>query len=284
MRVRAPGKLVLTGAYAVLEGAPAVVVAVDRYATADVSAPETIDTRALHDASGRKLGLGSSAAARVVAEAARAVAAGGSLTDAAERERIFALARKAHAVEQGGGSGVDVAAAVHGGVLRYRLEGVTPVVTRASLPAGLAFTAFWSGTSARTSDLRARVDAVPPATRAATFTPLHVASRGADAALAAGDLRTFVAAARAFGRALDALGRVADAPIVPPAFAELASLASGEDAAFHPAGAGGGDVAVWLGPHLPSPAFVARAEALGMSRLDLGLDTGGVSLDSSSAG
>ena len=34
---RAPGKLVLTGAYAVLEGAPAIVVAVDRYAVADAS-------------------------------------------------------------------------------------------------------------------------------------------------------------------------------------------------------------------------------------------------------
>ena len=30
MRVLAPGKLVVTGAYAVLEGAPAIVVAVDR--------------------------------------------------------------------------------------------------------------------------------------------------------------------------------------------------------------------------------------------------------------
>ena len=35
MRARAPGKLVLSGAYAVLEGAPALVAAVDRYAVAD---------------------------------------------------------------------------------------------------------------------------------------------------------------------------------------------------------------------------------------------------------
>jgi len=34
VRIIAPGKLVLTGAYAVLEGAPAIVVAVDRYAVA----------------------------------------------------------------------------------------------------------------------------------------------------------------------------------------------------------------------------------------------------------
>ena len=37
MRARAPGKLVLSGAYAVLEGAPALVAAVDRYVVADTA-------------------------------------------------------------------------------------------------------------------------------------------------------------------------------------------------------------------------------------------------------
>ncbi len=37
MRVFAPGKLVLTGAYAVLEGAPAIVVATNRGAVADAT-------------------------------------------------------------------------------------------------------------------------------------------------------------------------------------------------------------------------------------------------------
>jgi phosphomevalonate kinase len=39
MIARAPGKLVLSGAYAVLEGAPALVAAIDRYAVADASRP-----------------------------------------------------------------------------------------------------------------------------------------------------------------------------------------------------------------------------------------------------
>ena len=38
---RAPGKLVVTGAYAVLEGATSIVAAVDRYATADSGRPPT---------------------------------------------------------------------------------------------------------------------------------------------------------------------------------------------------------------------------------------------------
>src|SRR6185437_2901148 len=83
---RAPGKLVLSGAYAVLEGAPCLVAAVDRYAVADASRPATFvtdevrcavaagalarppwfDASALResapDGTSRKLGLGSSAA------------------------------------------------------------------------------------------------------------------------------------------------------------------------------------------------------------------------------
>ena len=42
MRARAPGKLVLSGAYAVLEGAPALVAAVDRYALADSERSATL--------------------------------------------------------------------------------------------------------------------------------------------------------------------------------------------------------------------------------------------------
>ena len=42
-RARAPGKLVLSGAYAVLSGAPALVAAVDRYVVADSARPTLFD-------------------------------------------------------------------------------------------------------------------------------------------------------------------------------------------------------------------------------------------------
>src|ERR1700689_3835186 len=97
MRARAPGKLVLTGAYAVLEGAPAIVAAVDRYAVADDAAPDEGDVRALHDGSGRKLGLGSSAASMVASEAARGVARGEDPTLPITRTHLFRRVRAAHA-------------------------------------------------------------------------------------------------------------------------------------------------------------------------------------------
>src|SRR5271169_2224572 len=118
MRARAPGKLVLTGAYAVLDGAPAIVAAVDRYAVADASrvmgspAPEVraalregepvpeADARDLCDAAGRKLGLGSSAAVLVASLAARALTRGEDVADRSVRARLFADARTAHARAQ----------------------------------------------------------------------------------------------------------------------------------------------------------------------------------------
>jgi phosphomevalonate kinase len=283
MRIVAPGKLVLTGAYAVLEGAPAIVAAVDRYAVVDSSTPDEVDVRALHDGAGHKLGLGSSAASLVASHAARAVARGEDLRDADVRARILRDVRGAHAQSQGGGSGVDVAASVHGSVLHFVLDGDQASVRTVDLPAGIVLAAFWSGASARTSDLRARVDAHRARTADALGDLRRIASNAA-AAVDAGDGASFVAAAAATARALDALGRAADAPIVLPAFAELASVAAQGSgaAAFLPSGAGGGDVAVWIGLGPPPQDLLARAAALGMRPLSLGVDRGGVRVQSPS--
>jgi phosphomevalonate kinase len=95
VRARAPGKVVISGAYAVLDGAPAIVSAVSRYAVADSARSaerETPEVRAaLGDrpapwfdagelfARGEKLGLGASAAILVAALAALELEASGPL-------------------------------------------------------------------------------------------------------------------------------------------------------------------------------------------------------------
>jgi phosphomevalonate kinase len=275
MRVVAPGKLILTGAYAVLEGAPAIVLAVDRYAIADTNSPDKVDVRALQDEAGNKLGLGSSSASVVASLAARALQFGDDPRDDDVRARLFLAAREAHARSQSGGSGADVAAAVHGGALRYATLPQEASVRGIDLPSGLVWRAYWSGASARTSDLIARVDALRARSRG-VMGALREHARIAANAIDRGDAVAFVAVAREYGRALDALGRAADAPIVPPAFAELAALAEAEGGAFLPSGAGGGDVAVWLSSTPPSAAFAARAGALSMRPLSLGIDRGGV--------
>ncbi len=301
MKAIAPGKLVLTGAYAVLDGAPAIVAAVDRYARADSSRPAVdispeireafesesapppfVDVGELHDVRGRKLGLGSSAAGLVASLAAVAGARGEDVAASDVRNRIFRDARGAHARAQRGGSGVDVAASVYGGVLRYEVTSRGAVTRSVALPPGIVVVAFDTGVSARTSDLLARVTSAR-ILRAQESTELANAMRiaaaaAADAVEAAeGDL--FVALARHYGTLLARLGSLCDAPIVRPVVAELDALAERTRSAFLPSGAGGGDLVVWIGAVAPPAAFLRRAEALGLTLLPLSVDRGGVRPD-----
>jgi phosphomevalonate kinase len=296
VKVVAPGKVLLFGAYSVLEGTPAIVVAVDRYAVADTStlAPSTsrevraaigdepaalLDLSSLHQ-DGEKLGLGSSAAALVATLGARAAARGLDLADARVREGIFLDARRAHAAAQGGGSGVDVAASTYGGIVSYSMSGAdAPLIEAMALPSALVLRVLWSGRSARTSELLAKTRAFA-ATDARGYArcigALGDAVTRARRACEAADVGALVSAGSANARALAELGRAADAPIVPPTFADLALLAEREKAAFYPSGAGGGDVGVWLAADPPSAGFLAEARAGGMFSLDLGMDRAGV--------
>ena len=281
MKARAPGKIVLTGAYAVLHGAPALVVAVDRHAVADPARPDpapspelraafghrpapSVDTSALFEGP-HKLGLGSSAAVVVAALA--------TSLDPSDRRALFHAARAAHAKAQGGGSGIDVAASTYGGVLEYRQHDAEPLAR--AWPEGLRLDVFFAGTSAKTSSLLARVAALAaadPARHAAVVQELCDAS--VHAARVFDHASDFVQAAQRFSRGLAALGAAARAPIVTPAFAELAALAESEGAAFFGAGAGGGDVAVRLGV-TPSTTFAAHAVRLGLLPLSVQIETTG---------
>jgi phosphomevalonate kinase len=294
--VRAPGKMVLTGAYAVLRGAPALVVAVSRGAIAasGTTAPASrevvaalgmangpaVDTCELFDGD-RKLGLGASAAGLVATLGVLAVESGDDLARSDVRHSIFARARAAHAQAQKGGSGIDVAASVYGGTLSYRLEGDVAIVGPRALPEGVRFAAYASQTFARTTDLRERVDALrgrDPELDSRVFATLSSASRTAHAACVANDGAGFLASARAFGKALEALGRAADAPIVSAPDAALARLAEASGSAFFPSGAGGGDVAVLLFSRAsqPSENFDDAARRAGMVPLGIVEDPDGV--------
>lgn len=291
MKVFAPGKLVLTGAYAVLGGAPAIVMATSRGAFADgartnptpsaevraalgdVASPH-VDASSLFLGS-RKLGLGASSAILVASLAAREVARGADLSDERVRSALFARARIAHASAQSGGSGVDVAASVHGGVLEY----VPGTAVRRSLPPGLLIHVFACGTSARTSELRGQVDrfaSVSPASYQTCIGDLETIAHAAAAAVKSADREAFIVAVRRAARALSRLGLGAGAPIVPEGFHALEEIANAEGAAFCVSGAGGGDVATFAGSTRPSAAFVERALALGLFEIDVALDEKGV--------
>src|SRR3984893_5749264 len=214
---------------------------------------------------GRKLGLGGSAAACVLA--VRAVCATSATAVGADEGVSRAL--PAHWVEQGGsGSGADVVAAAFGGVLEVRSEfswrngeevmamapeeiaAARPLrIRRVRVPPDLRLLLAYAGAPA---DTRAMVREVrklarsDPGRWAARVREIsEAAEQLRDSLEAAGRLAT-LAAVRRGGAAMEALGQDARVPIVTPELARACALASAAGAAGKPSGAGGGDCAVIL--------------------------------------
>lgn len=239
--VLAPGKLVLVGEYAVVDGVPAVVLAIDRGVRCRVLptegplrittpdgdsrfvAPALEGAPAAHYAFDvwnpvelpGKPGFGGSAAACVAA----CVAAGRPAADAVA----------IHHQVQGSGSGIDVLASIHGGMGctgHGRWEPLPPVV-----PA-----VVYSGRSARTGPRVQRY--------------LSLGDRSAfqreSAAITAAFTADPLAALRASAALLARMAERAGLDWLCPGLARIMALASDHGGAAKPSGAGGGDCAVAL--------------------------------------
>lgn len=303
MKARAPGKVVISGAYSVLEGAPAIVSAVSRYAVADSSRPADMVTPEVRTATGAerapwfdasalrgprgKLGLGSSAAILVASLAALALERDASLAGPALGRAVLEPALQAHRAAQGGGSGVDViASALGGSVMVQRIDGEL-AIEHVELPKQLCFEIWAGGKPASTSELVGRVMALrrtSPAVFSRAMDPLRQAAERARAALTEGAASDFVAALASQYDGLARLGEAAGVPIVTPEVAELSALAKRAGSVVLPSGAGGGDVALYVGFSAPSAELVRRRSELDHERLDCELGAQGVhAIDSSSA-
>lgn len=295
-RARAPGKVVLSGAYAVLSGAPAIVSAVDRYVMADsVRAADLVtaevaaalgpgerapwfDASALREDE-RKLGLGSSAAILVASLYALLRDAQPQLEEVALRGLVFERALTAHRAAQAGGSGVDVASATFGATLSYRLLPSGPLIAPVSLPPGLCVEIWTCPVSASTRELLGAVAALATRSPELHQQLLFAQSLAAERALEAvdqGSASAFVVALRAQHRALHALGQAAGASIVTRELAELNPAAESQNGVLLPAGAGGGDVALFVGPERSSPALRDALQAREHRRLAATLSVSGV--------
>lgn len=309
MKVRAPGKLMLAGEYAVLYGGEAWCLAVDRHAFVDdavspggFTPPEALeawraavesgllretpaegsarfDLSALGGGSGRKLGLGSSAAGCVAALAWAVARERGPEGIEAHRDAIARCAQAGHLRAQGGGSGVDVLTSALGGLVHVRGPVGGRTWSRHGLPAGVRWRVFWSGTSVRTSEMIARVEALraaDPTAHRARVGAIEAGTSDFGRALAAGAAADLVAAADALGRAMAALGEASGAPIVTEPMARLAAQARRLGAAVKPSGAGGGDVVVAFAQDDEAMAALRTAAAAeGFEEVDLAGDDGG---------
>jgi len=321
----APGKLVVSGEYAVLVGAPALVLALDRrvvvrlapgerdwrftshgytgharHASSNLLGPVDlpfddpafmgqqvlraiaacgvqrdwpdavdvdIDSRQGF-AAGAKLGIGTSAAL-CVAFSAAACAYLGSEADP------LAIAFAAHARAQGGrGSGLDVASAHRGGLIRFVRDAEQPKIESVVWPARVHRLAIWTRESAATVDYIDRFDRWRRAARPASLDAL--VEYAAATAPALSDPTAFMRELRTFSARLDELDRDSGLGVHSPAHRRLAKLAGGA-LVYKPCGAGGGDLGLACSEDLAAlAAFGAAAADQGFSPLPLELPQHGV--------
>jgi mevalonate kinase len=274
----------LVGEYAVLDGGPAVVAAIDCYAEArldpaasrrqpatpfilqaeaeaqaalagrglSIAGLPMVDTSAF-SRDGRKLGLGSSAAATVAAVGALFAAAGIDLDPAENRRALHGAARRAHDTAQGvAGSGADVLASTFGGLQTLNRAEASDLTLPSSLEVRLVPTLR----SASTADLVTRYRSVGAAAHGARDRLASAAQRFIDACLAH-DAGAVLAAITEAQAAFLRLGEALDRDIVTEEHRAIASIAARAGGVAKPSGAGGGDLAVVF---LPSAAAVAALE------------------------
>ncbi len=237
----APGKLMIAGEYAVLDGAPAIALAVDRgvqctievHDTLNIVTPDGDDRFVRPPLEGHigsytfsawnptdlpeKPGFGGSAAACVAA----CLAAGRPAGDAVSIH---------HAV-QGGGSGADVLASIHGGMVRVHEQAATP------LPP-IHPVVIWSGKSAKTQP---RVEHYLSSQSRAAFVS---ASTDIVNAFSSDPLRML----RENADLLMHMSVETGLPYMTPALAGIRKLARDFGGSAKPSGAGGGDCAIALFP------------------------------------
>lgn len=293
----APGKVIIAGEYAVLDGAPALVMAVDRRASAALAAPgerssdalpellgavcreldieppscgAALDTTAFYatDRAGhrRKLGLGSSAA--LTAALCRLL-----LPADAPLASVLRFALAAHRRFQAGhGSGLDVAASITGGLLSFRLPGND--IEALSWPGGLYYSVWWSGIPAST---RASLEQWSRIGESTTRRELSAAAGSAAGAWSGGS--AVLPALANYADALAAFDRQHGLGIFGAGHGDLAEAARRLGAVYKPCGAGGGDIGIALSDSAAIlDAFAGTAVVKGFQRLELSIDSVGVRL------
>jgi phosphomevalonate kinase len=331
----APGKLVLLGEYAVLEGAPALVLAVNRRARATLvpiggdawqilSPTLGLEARLRMDAAGvawtaapaaelawlarlfarlpflqrmpacrveldsgsfhldrggarLKLGLGSSAALTVaLLGALRALAdlPAPSLAECVDAHR---------AIQQGRGSGIDIAASLRGGLSRFQRDADGAVHVEALvLPERLRWRCVFSGKPASTAGMLATVAAWQRRNPGGYGRRMHelatISSRGVDA-VAHADAAAFLSSLHDYAQTLAGLGAASGADIASPAHRELGTIAAACGAVYKSCGAGGGDVGITFGVDDGGlREFEARAAQAGFPAIGMQTDPRGLTI------
>lgn len=237
--------------------------------------PFTLTVRSeLDDESGKKYGLGSSAA--VVTSIVSAILKV-NLSTAPSDELIFKLAAIAHVITQGNGSGADVAASAYGGILQYssfqadwlinEYEQTATIkelveknwtyysVKPIHLPSNIHIAVGWTGTPASTAKLVNKILRLKTTEPDQFKSFLATSEKAVDMFLRgmeSGDSDLLFEGVRLNRKALSTVGKQADVGLETPLLTELCNLATEYGGAGKLSGAGGGDCGI---------AFILSKEA-----------------------
>lgn len=225
-------------------------------------------------ASGRKLGLGSSAAiATALTHAFCRFAGLPAVTDA------YNIARDAHAKFQGGrGSGADVAASFFAGLIEYRrADRAAPKPL--SWPAGLFCRYLWSGQPADTSAkiVRLQDGLKNSCSTKCNSSALATAANELTSLWSAGGSNDVAVILESFGRyvvALQQFDAEHDLGVFDAGHHKLVEMATNQGIIYKPCGAGGGDIGIVLAnSRLSVDNFCQKATDDGFVVLDVELDS-----------
>jgi phosphomevalonate kinase len=201
--------------------------------------------------------------------------------------QVLRVASAIHAAVQlrhgASGSGADLAAITHGGLLRFvKTPDIAPIHYPA-FPTGLYLCACFVGSSASTTSL---VSAVNHARSASDQQPnpvnqalnaISAAARDACDAVAADQASAFLDALAANAVAVAALGQAAGIDIETPAVRKLRTLLPTKGCIVKTTGAGGGDVAIIVADQQVNiTAITAAIIQAGCIPIALALDPRGV--------
>ncbi len=203
----------------------------------------------------------------------------GDCESKATKQNLYETAWSAHRRAQGGGSGVDVAAATFGGTLCYHYSPDAPGrVEAVSLPP-LQFEVWCCPNAASTRGYLEQVKLFKlknPTAHNALFGSLATAARQAYEACLTANGSNWLHALRVQAQTFDQLGQQAGIAIFTPEVSALYTLAQREAAVVMPAGAGGGDLVLYCATNPPSDELRRARDARNIFALDATLGARGV--------
>lgn len=328
----APGKLILLGEYAVLEGAPALVIAINKFAeallqtissnhciltapaigisrlpftfnaTGKVTFNETInddtqrklsffltiletaqslskfklssvpsldvslDTSQFFNAKNQKLGLGSSAALTAALFSALCQFQDMDFDIDKQRQHIFKTSLQIHRKAQNSiGSGIDIAASVFGGALKYQIVdkefNTLPRYEKLTIPGDLYILFVWTGESASTMQFVRKVNEFKSNQSNAYYKIIermqHSSNTGIEA-IQQKNIDQFMQSVSQYFEAMNDLGKQSKVPIVSKTHRKIYELVCTQGSVYKPSGAGGGDIGIAFCNSLTKKASIAE--------------------------